>query len=185
MQQSCLKGTKLLISEKKTTQFFHLFLWNFPWMVFRCLKVTWKPNVFPFADRRRESFITKVAFSFPRNHKNLLKSMYSFASDWQNSHPTGQVNMQILFWLLKTNQPINPQKIPPNPGDKTRTINVSAIAVKCTCVDKVPLPCKAVLETKPSIFSWLMSCLKSVMILTVQPDSYFMKVVFMWLCSGS
>lgn len=92
----------------KTTQFFLLFLWNFPWVVFRCPNITWKPNPFPFAERRGESSISKLAFSFPRNHKNLQKSMHSFASDWQKSHPTGQVNMQILFWLLKTNKRTNP-----------------------------------------------------------------------------
>lgn len=71
-------------------------------------------------------------------------------------------------------------KAPPNPADKPKAINITATVVTCMWVDKVSLPCRAGLEIKPSIFMWVMACLKSVMNLAVQPASYFMRIVFSW-----
>lgn len=61
----------------KTTQFFHLFLWNFPIL----MSESYLKAEYPFAESRGETFIAKVAFSFPRNHKNLLKRFCC----WQNT----------------------------------------------------------------------------------------------------
>lgn len=96
-------------------------------------------------------------------------------SDWQKSHHTTQNKHANVFLAFKKKQ--TKKEAHPNPGGKPRFIS-GAVAMKGFCVDKLPLPCKAVLEMKPLVLSWVASSLKTVRNSTIQPELFHEG----WLC---
>lgn len=88
--------TNITHFSQKITSFFHFCLLLFSWVVFRGQKVTWTPNSFPFDEGIHENFI-RGGFSFPRNHKYLLKSMHSFCQTGKNPILQDKTNMQKSF----------------------------------------------------------------------------------------
>lgn len=90
------KHNSLLTKKTPKNPIFSISVYGFfYWVVFRCLKVTWTQNPFPFDEGIGESFI-RGSFSFPRNHK-ILKSMHSFCQTDRNPAILHKTNMQMFF----------------------------------------------------------------------------------------